>query len=364
MANAPNAANGISDIDALVLGCTHYPLLGDVIHRVAARLGGDGLQVVDSAHATAQELASILADRGMTNADSEAGTLRLLVTDRPGRFADVASRFLGCPPPKADRLFERKRAGLGGQRVLAGEVTVEAALRQTRGFHHVADADRFDAARAEQAACDLHNPGPVGIGLLAAGSTHNGSVKLDVDYPLFQNRCQRKSNQAGREPRAWMTAMEAALETAVDNEVSYFLDDLHVGQRFTSGRYRVDADQIKRFAREFDPQPFHLEEEAGAHSVFGGLAASGWHTAAMTMRLLAKGGLPLAGGIIGAGGDITWPQPTRPGDELHVVSEVKEIIPSRSRPDRGIVVMRSETRNQRDEVLQVVTARLIVPRRA
>lgn len=158
--------------------------------------------------------------------------------------------------------------------------------------------------------------------------------------------------------------MEAALETAVDSEVSYFLDDLHVGQRFTSGRYRVDAEQIKRFAREFDPQPFHLEEAAGAHSVFGGLAASGWHTAAMTMRLLAEGGLPLAGGIIGAGGDIAWPQPTRPGDELHVVSEVKEIIPSRSKPDRGIVVMRSETRNQRDEVLQVVTARLIVPRRA
>ena len=145
----------------------------------------------------------------------------------------------------------------------------------------------------------------------------------------------------------------------------FYLEDFTPGRVFTSDNtITVNADAIKAYAAQFDPQPFHLEEEAGADSVFGGLAASGWHTAAMTMRLLAKGGLPLAGGIIGAGGDIAWPQPTRPGDELHVVSEVKEIIPSRSRPDRGIVVMRSETRNQRDEVLQVVTARLIVPRRA
>lgn len=83
------------DIDALVLGCTHYPLLGDVIHRVAARLGGESLRVVDSAHATAQELASMVETRGMANAGAERGALRLLVTDRPGRFADVASRFLG-----------------------------------------------------------------------------------------------------------------------------------------------------------------------------------------------------------------------------------------------------------------------------
>lgn len=148
------------------------------------------------------------------------------------------------------------------------------------------------------------------------------------------------------------------------NEDSLFLDDVQIGQRFTSARLRVDADQIKRFAREFDPQPFHLEEEAATRSVFAGLAASGWHTVALTMRLLVTGGLPLAGGIIGAGAEVAWPQPTRPGDELQVISEVIEIIPSRSKPDRGIVVMRSETRNQRDEVVQVITARLIVPRRS
>lgn len=157
--------------------------------------------------------------------------------------------------------------------------------------------------------------------------------------------------------------MEAALETAVDDEVSYFLDDLHVGQRFTSGRYRVDADEIKRFAREFDPQPFHLEEEAGAHSVFGGLAASGWHTAAITMRLLVTSGLPLAGGLIGAGVELSWPQPTRPDDVLHVESEILSVTPSRSRPDRGMVAVRSETKNQRGEVRQVMVAKMVVPRR-
>ena len=144
---------------------------------------------------------------------------------------------------------------------------------------------------------------------------------------------------------------------------SLFLDDLHIGQRFSSGSRVLDADEIKRFAGEFDPQPFHLDEEAAATSLFAGLAASGWHTAALTMRLLVGGGAPLSGGIIGAGGEISWPKPTRPGDELHVVSEVMEIIPSRSKPDRGILVLRSETRNQRDEVVQVLTSRLVVPRK-
>jgi acyl dehydratase len=142
-----------------------------------------------------------------------------------------------------------------------------------------------------------------------------------------------------------------------------FLDDLHVGQRFTSTSHVVDADQIKRFAAEFDPQPFHLDEDAAANSLFAGLAASGWHTAALTMRLLLAGGMPIAGGIVGAGGEIAWPRPTRPGDELQVVSEVTEIRPSRTKPDKGIVVLRNETRNQRGEVVQVLTAKLVVPRK-
>ena len=113
-----------------------------------------------------------------------------------------------------------------------------------------------------------------------------------------------------------------------------YLDDLQVGQRFTSRTHRVDEAEIKAFASQFDPQPFHLDENAAKASLFSGLVASGWHTAAMTMRLLVEE-LPLAGGVIGAGGELSWPRPTRPGDILRVEIEIVEIVPSRSRPDRG-----------------------------
>jgi acyl dehydratase len=146
-------------------------------------------------------------------------------------------------------------------------------------------------------------------------------------------------------------------------EDKLFLEDLHVGQRFFSASQTVDADEIKRFAGEFDPQPFHLDEDAAARSPFASLVASGWHTAALTMRLLVKGGAPIAGGIIGVGVEITWPAPMRPGDELQVVSEVTAVMPSRTKPNRGIVVLRSETRNQRGEVVQVLTGKLVVPRK-
>ncbi len=142
-----------------------------------------------------------------------------------------------------------------------------------------------------------------------------------------------------------------------------FLEDLYPGQRFTSGSHTVDEAQIKAFANQFDPQPFHLDDEAAKGTLFAGLAASGWHTAAITMRLQVETGLPIVGGIIGAGGEINWPQPMRPGDTLHVESEVLEVRPSRSRPDRGMVTVRSETRNQRKEVVQSLTVRLVVPRR-
>src|SRR5215469_10240317 len=142
------------------------------------------------------------------------------------------------------------------------------------------------------------------------------------------------------------------------------LDDFHVGQRFVSGTHRVDAEEIKAFARQFDPQPFHLDEAAARRTLLGGLVASGWHTAAVTMRLQVEQGLPIAGGIIGIGGELSWPKPTRPGDTLRVVSEIKDVTPSRSRPDRGVVRVRSETRNQRDEVVQILDAKLLVPRRA
>ena len=142
----------------------------------------------------------------------------------------------------------------------------------------------------------------------------------------------------------------------------FHLEDLRVGQRFSSGTHALDEAQIKSFARQFDPQPFHVDADQARDTLFGGLAASGWHTAAITMRLMV-GGVPLAGGIIGAGGEINWPKPTRPGDILHVESEIVEITPSRSRPDRGTVTVRSETLNQRGETVQVLTAKLIVPRR-
>src|SRR5262245_55457026 len=142
-----------------------------------------------------------------------------------------------------------------------------------------------------------------------------------------------------------------------------YLDDLHVGRRFTSGEHFVDDRQIKSFAASFDPQPFHLDDAEAKKSIFGGLAASGWHTAAITMRLNVTGGLPIAGGIIGLGGELSWPKPVRPGDVLRVESEVIEVIPSRSGPDHGTVVVRSETRNGRGEVVQITTMKLLVPRR-
>src|SRR5579862_5843432 len=142
-----------------------------------------------------------------------------------------------------------------------------------------------------------------------------------------------------------------------------YLDDFQVGQRFTSATHRMDIEEIKAFARQFDPQPFHLDEEAAKSSMFAGLVASGWHTAAISMRLQVESGLPVAGGMIGIGGEMNWPQPTRPGDVLRVMSEVKEVTPSRSRPDRGTIRVRSETRNQRDEVVQILDAKMLAPRR-
>jgi acyl dehydratase len=155
--------------------------------------------------------------------------------------------------------------------------------------------------------------------------------------------------------------MQTTLERPLNGKL--FLDDLHVGQRFSSGAHAIEEQQIKAFAGAFDPQPFHLDEDAAKETLFGGLAASGWHTAAITMRLLVDGGAPIAGGIIGAGGEISWPKPTRPGDVLRVECEILEVTPSRSRPDRGTVRMRCETFNQRGETLQILTAKLVVPRR-
>jgi acyl dehydratase len=141
-----------------------------------------------------------------------------------------------------------------------------------------------------------------------------------------------------------------------------FLEDLRVGQRFTSGQYHMDVGRMKAFAAEFDPQPFHLDETAAQHSVFRGLAASGWHTAAATMRLLVES-LPFASGMIGLGGEIAWPKPTRPGDTLRVESEIVEIVSSRSKPNQGVVIVRSTTLNQNGEHVQAFTAKILVFKR-
>lgn len=148
-----------------------------------------------------------------------------------------------------------------------------------------------------------------------------------------------------------------------DEMLILYFDDLHVGQRFVSGQHQLDETQIIAFAKEFDPQPFHTDPEAAKDSFFQELVASGWHTAAVTMRLIVGGGMPIAGGSIGAGAEISWPRPTRPGDVLHVESEVLELKPSRSRPDRGMVTIRNETHNQDGEVVQIMTAKLVVPRK-
>lgn len=143
-----------------------------------------------------------------------------------------------------------------------------------------------------------------------------------------------------------------------------YLEDFAAGQIFGSGRMRIDEERIKRFAAEFDPQPFHLDDAAARDTIFKGLAASGWHTAALTMRLLVEGELKPAGGIVGAGFDeFRWPRPVRPGDELRVESEILEVRPSKSRPDQGVVKVRTTTLNQDGEAVQVTVGNLIVPRR-
>jgi acyl dehydratase len=144
-----------------------------------------------------------------------------------------------------------------------------------------------------------------------------------------------------------------------------YLEDYAVGQIYRSDRLRIDKDQIIAFAAQFDPQPYHLDEQAARKSVFGGLAASGWHTAALTMRLIVEGELRPAHGVLGVGFDeLSWPRPVHPGDDLHVESEVLEVRPSKSRADRGLIRVRTTTFNQNGEPVQIFTGNLLVPRRS
>ena len=143
-----------------------------------------------------------------------------------------------------------------------------------------------------------------------------------------------------------------------------YLEDLSPGQRFASASLELDADAIREFAARYDPQPFHLDHEAARSTLFGGLAASGWHTASLTMRLLVNSDFKLVGGLIGAGIDeLRWPRPTRPGDRLSVEVEVLEITPSQSKPERGMVRVLITTSNQQGETVQSCIGRVLAWRR-
>lgn len=139
-----------------------------------------------------------------------------------------------------------------------------------------------------------------------------------------------------------------------------YLEDLAVGQKYQSGEYTLTEEKIKQFASEYDPQPFHLDEQSAlSHPVFQGLAGSGWQTAAITMRLWVES-FPVAGGLVGFGGEVSWKRPTRPNDVLHVESEITELRRSQSKPNQGVITLFSQTKNQNDEVVQESTTKILV----
>jgi acyl dehydratase len=204
---------------------------------------------------------------------------------------------------------------------------------------------------------------------LDAAQPVDTSRRRDSSSADVQNNSRRRSSRALFLSCIVWTVQEHPEHPLMANlnpdreKAALYLEDLQVGQRFVSGKHRIDEEQIRAFAEQFDPQPFHLDAQAAKTSLFKGLVASGWHTAAVTMRLLVDGGLPIAGGLVGAGVEVAWPSPVRPGAVLLVESEVLELRPSRSRPDRGMATVRSETRNESGEVVQLLVAKLVVPRR-
>jgi acyl dehydratase len=143
-----------------------------------------------------------------------------------------------------------------------------------------------------------------------------------------------------------------------------YFEDFKVGDSFKGGSIDVSQDAIIAYARQFDPQPFHLDPEAAAGTMFGELVASGWHTASMTMRLFATSDINIVNGVIGGGVEqLSWPCPVRPGDRLTVRSEVIETRPSKSKPDRGMLKVRVDTLNQDGAVVQSFIANLVAIRR-
>lgn len=141
------------------------------------------------------------------------------------------------------------------------------------------------------------------------------------------------------------------------------LEDFAPGRVFEGGPVTVSEAEILAFARDYDPQYFHTDPEAAkAHPVFAGHCASGWHTAALTMRMVVHAfGGQLPWGVVGGQGELQWPKPVRPGDTLSLRSEVVEVTPSRSKPDRGVVLFRNTTLNQHGDAVQVFTVKVLVP---
>jgi acyl dehydratase len=143
-----------------------------------------------------------------------------------------------------------------------------------------------------------------------------------------------------------------------------YFEDLKLGQKFTTAGHTVTAEEIDAFGRQFDPQPFHTDAEAAKPTLFGRLVASGWHTASISMGLMVRGNMGLDGGVIGQGVDgLRWARPVLPGDRLRVVMEVTELNSQPSRTGRGKIKLHCRTLNQADQVVQEMTANLLIGRR-
>lgn len=142
-----------------------------------------------------------------------------------------------------------------------------------------------------------------------------------------------------------------------------YLEDLNIGDRFSSREYEMSLEEIQHFAEMYDPQPFHLDpEQAQAHPIFKGLAASGWHTAAVTMRLLTEC-FPIAHGLIGSESSLRWTRPTRVGDKIHVEVEIAAITASTTHPDRAMVTSVTQAKNQNGDVLMISSTKIVVFKR-
>lgn len=142
-----------------------------------------------------------------------------------------------------------------------------------------------------------------------------------------------------------------------------YFEDFEIGQEYVSDTYEMTKEEIIKFAKQFDPQIFHIDEEAAKNTFFGGLAASGWHTASISMKLNVQSKMKFAGGMIGASLELSWPMPTRVGHILQVYSKVIDVKPINSRPKHGFIVMQSETKNQFGEVLQRQKTHILVERK-